>query len=96
MCASLRGNASTSKLGSYEYGSDTISISNNLISASKEILDYVMYHEILHKKHKFENRKGRNYHHTAKFRNDERKFENWEKIERELKNINQKRLFGLF
>ena len=87
---------SSHRLGSYEYGSDTISISNKLISASKEILDYVMYHEILHKKHKFENRKGRNYHHTAKFRNDERKFENQERIERELKNINQKRLFGLF
>ncbi|GIU68857.1 MAG: hypothetical protein KatS3mg002_0093 [Candidatus Woesearchaeota archaeon] len=44
------------KLGSYEYTSDTVYISRifkNLPLEEKNILDYVMYHELLHKKHSF-------------------------------------------
>lgn len=87
---------SFSRLGSYEYGSDTISISKKLKNAREEILDYIMYHEILHKKHKFENKKERTYHHTAKFKRDEKKFKNQERIEKGLKRINKKRFFNLF
>jgi len=64
----------TNRLGSYEYGSDTISISKILMDAPVEILDYIMYHEMLHKKLQFSHKNGRSFHHTRKFKELERKF----------------------
>jgi len=81
------GSASLSKLGSYEYGSDTIMISKVLGDVDIELLDYVMYHEMLHKKHKFTKKGSRNYHHTSEFKRKEREFENSELLERKLKRI---------
>jgi len=78
---------SISKLGSYEYGSDTISISGIFKNANKELLDYIMYHEMLHKKHKFKNKNGRNYHHTTDFRKKEKEFENQKYTEEEIKKL---------
>ncbi|MFH1506715.1 MAG: hypothetical protein ABIE94_07080 [archaeon] len=68
------GSHSRAKLGSYEYGSDTITISQ-IIREEELLLDYVMYHEILHKKHKFYTKDGRSYHHTSAFRKEEKAFE---------------------
>ncbi len=68
------GNHSFSKLGSYEYGSNTIMMTK-VLKEDLELLDYVMYHELLHKKHKFYTKNGRSHHHTKKFRDDEKKFE---------------------
>ncbi len=76
------GKDSFSKLGSYEYGSDTIVISN-IFKEEPKLLDYIMYHELLHKKHKFQNKNGRSYHHTKEFKNKERQFEDPE-IEKKL------------
>jgi len=45
------------RLGSYEYGSDTISISK-VLKPDENALDYVMHHEMLHKKLKFINKNG--------------------------------------
>jgi len=78
------GNFSTSKLGSYEYGSDTISISRIFKDADPLLLDYVMYHEMLHKKHKFYSKNGRNYHHTSEFKKKEKEFENSEEMEKSV------------
>lgn len=75
------GNYSLRKLGHYEYGSDTISISRIFKNSDSDVLDYIMYHEMLHKKHKFENKNGRNYHHTSEFRKKEKEFENSRLIE---------------
>jgi len=61
------GNHSFSKLGTYEYGSNTVTISR-VFEEDEELLDYIMYHELLHKKHKFHTKNGRSYHHTSKFR----------------------------
>ncbi len=72
----------TRKLGSYEYGTDTIMISNILLD-DEQALDYVMYHEMLHKHHKFS--EGR--HHTKEFRADEKKFGNTEELEQRLQTI---------
>lgn len=69
------GAYSVRKLGSYEYGSDTIKISR-VFYPNHELIDYIMYHEMLHKKHKFKNKNGRNYHHTNQFRKEEKVFEN--------------------
>ncbi len=88
------GNASLSKLGSYEYGSDTIMISRVLGDVDREMLDYVMYHEMLHKKHKFTRKNNRSYHHTTKFKRKEREFENSELIEKKLRRLLIKKRFS--
>jgi len=77
------GSDSYSKLGSYEYATDTITISNAL-KGDFELLDYVMYHELLHKKFKFSSKNGRSRHHTFEFRKWEKKFPDYEILERRL------------
>jgi len=71
-------NESFHKLGSYEYATDTVKMSTifqDLTEESDKVhLDYVMYHELLHKKHTFNVKNGRHQAHTTAFRNDERKF----------------------
>ena len=89
------GNESTSKLGSYEYGSDTITISTIFKNEKKEMLDYVMYHEMLHKKFKFQNKNGRNLHHSNEFKKMESKFEKSDLIEKEISKLARKHRFGL-
>ena len=89
------GNNSTSKLGSYEYGSDTITISAIFKDANQQLLDYVMYHEMLHKKFKFQNRNERNIHHSNDFKKMEAKFPNSEIIERDISMLARKHRFGL-
>jgi len=84
------GNNSVRKLGSYEYGTDTIMISS-ILREDLELLDYVMYHEMLHKKHKFERRNGKSYHHTSEFRQMEKKFENAELLERRLSRLSYRK-----
>lgn len=88
------GSDSTSKLGCYEYGSDTITISN-IFRNETELLDYVMYHEMLHKKFKFESRNGRNVHHSSEFRKMESKFQNRDLMEKEVSRIARKHRFGM-
>jgi len=89
------GNESTSKLGSYEYGSDIITISTIFKNAQQELLDYIMYHEMLHKKFKFESKNGRNLHHSHEFKKMEAKFENKDFIEKEISKLARKHRFGL-
>jgi predicted metal-dependent hydrolase len=94
----LKFNKALKRLGTYEYGSDTITISRVLLK-DNEALDYVMYHEMLHKKHKFISVNNRNHHHTKDFRKKESEYPNAEKIEKRLqKLVNKshiKQLFGL-
>jgi predicted metal-dependent hydrolase len=70
-------NESFRKLGSYEYGTNSIYISTifqGLPDDELKFLDYVVYHELLHKKHTFKVKNGRHQAHTTIFRNDEKKF----------------------
>jgi len=65
------------KLGSYEYSTNSIYISmifKGLPDSEQKFLDYVMYHELLHKKHTFNVKNGRHQAHTTVFKNDEKKF----------------------
>ncbi len=89
------GNESTSKLGSYTYGNDTITISTIFTDSEQELLDYVMYHEMLHKKFKFESKNGRTLHHSPEFRRMESKFPNHEIMEKEISKLARKHRFGL-
>ncbi|MBI2657266.1 M48 family metallopeptidase [Candidatus Woesearchaeota archaeon] len=89
------GTNSTSKLGCYEYGSDTITISLIFKNEKPELLDYVMYHEMLHKKFKFSSSNGRTIHHSAEFRKMESKFENRDLAEKEITRLARRHRFGL-
>ncbi|MBW3020633.1 hypothetical protein KY334_05020 [Candidatus Woesearchaeota archaeon] len=84
------GQNSTRQLGVYHFQTNTITISNILRDEDQEVLDFVMYHELLHKKEKFNSTKGRNFYHTANFKKLERKFENFDLIEDKIKNIIRK------
>jgi len=79
------GKNSVAKLGSYEYQTDKITISSLFKKVPIEILDYIMYHELLHKKHKFQARGTRYYHHTKTFKKEEKAYKNAAQIEKELK-----------
>ena len=81
--------SSIRRLGSYEYGSDTISISK-VLENDLNALDYVMHHEMLHKKLKFDSRNGSCRHHTKTFREMERRFENSHEMEERLKSITRR------
>src|SRR3989338_2672311 len=80
----LRLSNGTNRLGTYEYATDTVTLSSILLD-DLVLLDYVMYHELLHKKHQF-GAKGscRQLHHSALFKADEEKFPNHASCEKEL------------
>lgn len=78
------GNYAKAKLGHYEYGSDTIMLSKYLETAPEEFMEYVLYHEMLHKKHKFTHTNGRSLHHSTAFKADEVKFPRAEELEKEI------------
>ena len=73
------GQRAFSKLGHYAYATDTIVISSVFKDAERDekvrsLLDFVLYHEMLHKKHSYDHRKVRARHHTKAFREDEQKW----------------------
>ena len=69
------GGKNLSKLGSYTYSSDTIMISD-VLRKDPMLLEYVMYHEMLHKKLKFNRSKTgtKTFHHTKEFKALEAQF----------------------
>ena len=77
------GKESKRVLGHYNYKSDTVTLSK-IFQQMPQFIDYIVYHELLHKKHQFHSKNGRNYHHTRAFKDDENKFENKERMEKEL------------
>lgn len=72
-------------LGYYEYSTDTIKI-NSKLKGKNELLDFIMYHELLHKKHKFKNGL-RKHAHTKMFKHDEKKFKNYKEIIKKLRKL---------
>lgn len=80
-------------LGHHDAAHETIVVSRSLDNKKtpRFVVEYVVYHEMLHIFHPTTHRKGRRYNHTPAFRRDERKFaffeeaESW--IERNVKNL---------
>jgi len=72
------------KLARYDYQEDMITVSEIFRDAKPEMLDYLIYHELLHKKMKFSYKNGKNYHHTRSFKKMEEKFENAAGLEKEF------------
>lgn len=79
------GSLSKRKLACYDYKTDTISVSKVFTHIDNPLLlDYVIYHEMLHKKEKFHCSGARNHFHTAEFRRKEKLFDNAELLEQQL------------
>jgi len=83
------GQASFHKLAHYNFHNDTVTISTIFQKSPQYILDFLMYHELLHKQHKFHNHNGRNSFHTSQFRRDENIYPHKQQIEQEINNIIQ-------
>lgn len=78
------GSDSFRKLASYAYHTNTITVSTLFREAPERLLDYLMYHETLHKKLKFGSSNGRVRHHGAEFKRLEQQFEGSSTVEAEL------------
>jgi len=81
------GQASTRTLAHYNLHTDTITVSTIFQNAPQHLLDYVMHHEMLHKKHQFTSSGKHTRFHTTTFREDEKKFGDAERLERELQSF---------
>jgi predicted metal-dependent hydrolase len=81
------GQKNKRKMGHYDYIKDTIMISSTLQNHA-DLVDYVMYHEMLHKKHKYyKTQTGRSMHHHTAFRDEEAQYPNQKEIEKKLSRI---------
>ena len=71
-------------LGHHDSTHQTIVISKSLDSTKvpEYVVEYVVFHEMLHIHHPTQHRDGRRYNHTPAFRRDERKFVYFEQAER--------------
>jgi len=76
-------------LGHHDHVHGTIIISRALDSAGipKFVLEYVLYHEMLHVKHAPIVREGRMVYHSRQFRSDERRFERFDEALKWLEQI---------
>lgn len=86
------------KLGSYNFKTDTIHMSKVFLELPDHLLDYVMYHEMLHKRHQYRNAGLRNTYHSKAFKEAEGIFENEGEVEKELnqrlRGLRRKDIFG--
>jgi len=80
------------KFGHYRRTTDTVMISVSLDAPAvpEFVVDYVMYHELLHKKHRIQMVNGRRSIHTPSFRAEERRFARWAEAEALLQALAQK------
>jgi hypothetical protein len=71
-------------LGHHDATHDTIAISKSLDSRAvpRFVVEYVLYHEMLHVAHPAKNINGRRYYHTPAFKRDERNFKLYDEAER--------------
>ncbi|MFP4118628.1 MAG: SprT-like domain-containing protein [Candidatus Woesearchaeota archaeon] len=85
------GTDATTTLGHYNFTKDRVTISTAL-KPRPDLVRYVLYHELLHKKHSYKTSNGRARYHTREFRVDERNYADKD-IERKLENFlkNKKR-----
>ena len=77
------------KFGHYQASRDTVMLSLSLDQPTvpPSLVDYLMYHELLHKKHGTIVVNGRRLVHTAAFRKDEQGFSSYEVARRQLHDL---------
>ncbi len=75
--------------GHYHFARDELTVSRSLDSprVPEFVLDFIMYHELLHKQHGLTKMSERLYAHTAAFRADERLFPRYKEAQKELMKI---------
>ena len=75
------------KFGHYDCVRDTLMVSSSLDQASVPafVVDFIVYHELLHKQLGIRWRNGRARAHTPEFKRQERKFAQYEEAERHLR-----------
>ncbi len=80
------------KMGHYQPASDTILISLTLDAPDipAYVIEFVVYHEMLHKKLGVQMVNGRHYAHTSAFRTAERQFERYAEAQTFLNRLGQK------
>lgn len=82
------GGFSTSTYGSYDFKNDTVTISKAFKDVEDtKYVDYIMFHEVLHKQRKFFRSGSKTYYHDARFKRLEKVFEDQEQIEKELSRV---------
>ena len=84
------------KLAHYNFHDDSITVSSLFMKAPSEVLDYLMYHELLHKQFQFEHKNGRSRFHTAEFRAAEEQYPQQKEIELEIQKMIRKRRYSGF
>lgn len=84
------GQPSRRTLGHYHYATDTVTLSR-MLADDKELLDYVMYHELLHKHLKYDHSGRKTRYHTAQFRKLEKSYPRQGEMEQRLKTLARRR-----
>ncbi len=84
------GQNSIRKLAHYNLQTDTIMMSSIFKEAPEQFLDFIMYHEMLHKYHKFTTQGTRDSYHSPEFKQNEQKFPEAQKLEKEISLFAQK------
>jgi len=79
--------------GTQDDSRDLITINRALDSPDvpRLVVDYVIYHEMLHVKHAAKFSGGKRWVHTREFREDERKFKGWKDAEAWIQRISRRR-----
>ncbi len=83
------------RLAHYNFHTDTITISETFREATREVLEYIMYHEMLHKELAFTHKEGRHSYHSPEFKRRERLFPGFERIEKEITQFVRKQKRGM-
>ncbi|MBS1790539.1 MAG: SprT-like domain-containing protein [Acidobacteria bacterium] len=80
-------------LGHHDYVHDTIVISRLLDNPEvpELVLEFVLYHEMLHMKHAPKVVNGRRVYHSAAFRADERRFEHYDAVQAALDKLTSRK-----
>ncbi len=78
------GKASTRKLACYNFHNNTVTVSTVFKESPKHVLDFLMYHELLHKKFQFSHKNGRASYHSSAFRAAERQFPGYPAVEKDI------------
>ncbi len=84
------GEAAFRRLAHYNFHDDSITVSSLFKEVPPELLDYLMYHELLHKFYKFEQRNGRSAYHTREFKEAERKYPRYNEVEQKINSLVRK------
>ncbi|MFC1722528.1 hypothetical protein ACFL0V_00145 [Nanoarchaeota archaeon] len=87
------GRQAVRTFGSYDFKTDTVTISRIFEETDPVYLDYIMFHEVLHKQRKFKKSGSKTYYHDSRFKAAEKVFPNSDQIEKDLNRISSKARF---